>query len=334
MAFDGSGRFNRLYNWVADAANNLFISAPRMDAEMDGMAAGLSNCITRDGQSPATADIPLSGHRIITLANGVNPTDAVALGQLTDALAKNVVVQWSNDSSTASFVSTTPEGVCSFKVVGVDKSSNYSPGRRFLIRAGTAYETGTVTGVVYTAPDTIVTGVLDVAYGALSNPLDQSWYGMLEYTNPAYLSPRTAVAAVFNHVQDLTFDPSTFYAFPFDTEQLDAQQEFDDATVAGSTGSYKFKPRYPGNFRISGSAGYIPQASGTFTVQALLYKNNVFVCWLFQEIKPMTIGAIYSAPFSAIVAMPTVGDYLQVRFSLNANWKASYVSNLAIDRIV
>lgn len=50
MAFNGSGVFVRLYNWVTDKANGVNITASKMDAEMDGFAAGLSNCVTRDGQ--------------------------------------------------------------------------------------------------------------------------------------------------------------------------------------------------------------------------------------------------------------------------------------------
>ncbi len=54
MAFTGTGVFNRLYSWVNDAANNLPINATRMDADSNDIAAGLSNCLTRDGQSTAT----------------------------------------------------------------------------------------------------------------------------------------------------------------------------------------------------------------------------------------------------------------------------------------
>jgi hypothetical protein len=82
MAFNGTGTFNRLYSWVVDATNGLFVSSTRMDAEMDGMATAFNNCMTRDGQSPATANIPMGSNRITGLANGVAPTDAAAVGQV------------------------------------------------------------------------------------------------------------------------------------------------------------------------------------------------------------------------------------------------------------
>ncbi len=56
LSFDGNGTFNRLFNWVTDKTNGLNITASRMDSEENGYAAGLSNCITRDGQGKATAD--------------------------------------------------------------------------------------------------------------------------------------------------------------------------------------------------------------------------------------------------------------------------------------
>lgn len=77
MPFNGAGIFQRAYSWVVDAANGLDVDSTRVDADTNDIADGLSNCITRDGQSPATADIPLGGHKITGLAAGTAPTDAV-----------------------------------------------------------------------------------------------------------------------------------------------------------------------------------------------------------------------------------------------------------------
>ena len=64
MAFNGSGVFNRIYNWVNDRNNSIKILASRMDTEMDGFATGLSTCLTRDGQSTPTTNIPLGGFKL------------------------------------------------------------------------------------------------------------------------------------------------------------------------------------------------------------------------------------------------------------------------------
>ena len=60
MPFNGSGTFQRVHSWTADRSNGIRVRSDRMDAEDDGYAAGLSNCIARDGQSTITADIPFN----------------------------------------------------------------------------------------------------------------------------------------------------------------------------------------------------------------------------------------------------------------------------------
>lgn len=82
MPYSGLGTFVRLYNWVTDAANNIYVRADRMDAEMDGIATGLSNCITKDGQQILTANIPFGGYKITGLGSGASTTDAVNYAQV------------------------------------------------------------------------------------------------------------------------------------------------------------------------------------------------------------------------------------------------------------
>lgn len=77
MAYDGSGTFNRLYSWAADKANSIKILASRMDDEMDGFATGLSNAITKDGQTTVTADIPLNSHKLTGMADAASDADAL-----------------------------------------------------------------------------------------------------------------------------------------------------------------------------------------------------------------------------------------------------------------
>lgn len=81
MAFNGSGVFNRLYSWVTDAANSIKIRSQKMDDEMNGFATGLTNCITKDGQSTPTANIPMGSFKFTTLAVGTASTDSITLGQ-------------------------------------------------------------------------------------------------------------------------------------------------------------------------------------------------------------------------------------------------------------
>jgi hypothetical protein len=84
MAFNGTGTFLRLYNWVTDKINLVPITASRVDAEMDGMATGLSNCITKDGQTTITANIPFNSNKNTGLGNATARTDAINVGQVQD----------------------------------------------------------------------------------------------------------------------------------------------------------------------------------------------------------------------------------------------------------
>src|SRR5690349_11969829 len=86
MAFNGSGGWNRLYNWVSDAAAGIKIRADRMDAEFNDIANnGLAKCITRDGQGVPTANLPMGGFKHTGAADGSAANDYATIGQLQDA---------------------------------------------------------------------------------------------------------------------------------------------------------------------------------------------------------------------------------------------------------
>jgi hypothetical protein len=76
MPFNGAGVFQRVRNWVADATAGIKIRADYHDAEDNGFAEGLTNCITKDGQTIVTQNIPWNSKRITALADPVNPQDA------------------------------------------------------------------------------------------------------------------------------------------------------------------------------------------------------------------------------------------------------------------
>ncbi len=96
MAYNGTGTFNRLYNWATDKVNNVKILASRFDAEMDGFATGLSTCITKDGQSTTAARIPfaqgarLQGSSVIDAGSSfyITPTGGTASRDLSGILGE------------------------------------------------------------------------------------------------------------------------------------------------------------------------------------------------------------------------------------------------------
>jgi len=108
MSFDGSGHFSRLYSWVVDAANGVKISSTRTDAEDNGFATGLSNCICRDGQSTVSADIPWNTKKITGLGNATTGTDALnqTSGDARYPTVSGAVATWPSVTYSASFTFT------------------------------------------------------------------------------------------------------------------------------------------------------------------------------------------------------------------------------------
>jgi hypothetical protein len=81
MSFNGSGTF------VINSAGqpvvaNTVISATTFNALTADLANGLSTCITKDGQTTPTANIPMGGFKITNLATGTAATDAATVAQI------------------------------------------------------------------------------------------------------------------------------------------------------------------------------------------------------------------------------------------------------------
>lgn len=82
MAFNGAGVFNRLYSWAIDKTNGILVRADRVDAELDGIATGLSNAICKDGQTTITANIPLNSYQLTGVGNGTTAQAAATVSQV------------------------------------------------------------------------------------------------------------------------------------------------------------------------------------------------------------------------------------------------------------
>ena len=81
MSFNGSGTF------VINSAGqpvvaNTVISATTFNALTADLANGLTTCITKDGQTTPTSNIPMGGFKITNLANGTAATDAATVAQI------------------------------------------------------------------------------------------------------------------------------------------------------------------------------------------------------------------------------------------------------------
>ena len=79
MARNGSGTYIRA---VSPYTAGTTISAGTVNSEMDDIALALTQSMSRDGQSPATANIPMGGFRLTGVGNAIANTDAAPLGQV------------------------------------------------------------------------------------------------------------------------------------------------------------------------------------------------------------------------------------------------------------
>lgn len=80
MPFNGAGTFTLVAG--NPVVTGTVISSTVHNNTNNDFAAGFTNCLTRDGQSVALANIPMGGFKLTNLANGSNPQDSVAFGQV------------------------------------------------------------------------------------------------------------------------------------------------------------------------------------------------------------------------------------------------------------
>ena len=105
MAFSG-GTFSRLYSWASDQSNGIKIRADRMDAEMDGMATGLSTCLLKDGTQTATARIPFgAGSKMGGQSIQLDPANSSAI----TAGTNNIIIVSANGADQVKFTDGTIE---------------------------------------------------------------------------------------------------------------------------------------------------------------------------------------------------------------------------------
>ena len=81
MSFNGSGTFQP-YVPGNPVVTGTVISSTAFNATIQDIAAGLSNTVTRDGQSPLTANLPAAGRKITGLGAGVVAGDSLRFEQL------------------------------------------------------------------------------------------------------------------------------------------------------------------------------------------------------------------------------------------------------------
>jgi len=120
MAFDGNGTYNRIHDWTDDLANTIPVTASRMDTEDDGFATGLSTCVTKDGQTTITANLPMSGFEHTGVGNAAARDSYLAASQYQD---QSIIFATSTGSTNAYVLTLSPA------------ITAYAAGQRFSFKA-------------------------------------------------------------------------------------------------------------------------------------------------------------------------------------------------------
>jgi hypothetical protein len=95
MSFNGSGTFN-INSTGQPVVSGTVISSTVFNALTSDLATGLTTCITKDGQTTVTNNIPLNNYRVTSLGAGVVGTDAANLSQVQSSASKSVTVTGTN----------------------------------------------------------------------------------------------------------------------------------------------------------------------------------------------------------------------------------------------
>lgn len=86
MPFNGSGGFISLSPPDFPAVPNTTILSDQFNNSLNDIFLGLGNCVTRDGQSPATANLPMGGNKHTGAAAGSATGEYLTYGQTSSSL--------------------------------------------------------------------------------------------------------------------------------------------------------------------------------------------------------------------------------------------------------
>lgn len=120
MPYDGNGTFTRLMNWVQDAASAIKIKADRHDQNDDDIAAGLSNALTKDGQTQPTANIPMNGKKLVNLGDPTTDQDATTKKYVDARKSFSTSLEIAGADANGRVNFTSPSGVNGLSFTGAD----------------------------------------------------------------------------------------------------------------------------------------------------------------------------------------------------------------------
>jgi hypothetical protein len=177
MSYNGSGTF--IINSAGQpVVTGTVISSTSFNALTADLANGLSNAITKDGQTTATANIPMGSNKFTGLGAGSSLTDSVNISQLQNSFGSFLTISGSNTITG----SLTPP------------LTAYTVGARFSFVAGAANTTATTINVNSLGAKNLVKNGTDAL---IANDITSGKLCLIEYdgTNFQLINPSTVAFA-------------------------------------------------------------------------------------------------------------------------------------------
>lgn len=91
MPYDGNGVYNPLPFPVFPAVPGELVLASQYNEQIQDMADSLTQAVTRDGQSPATADLPMGGFRHSNVGPATSPTQYARVQEILQGAYSNLI---------------------------------------------------------------------------------------------------------------------------------------------------------------------------------------------------------------------------------------------------
>lgn len=189
MPFDGSGTFNRTRSWAADEQQQIKIRSDYHDTHDSDLANGLSNCITKNGATQPTANIPMNAKRLVNLGAPVSAQDAATKAYVDNfrTYTTSIHITGADANGMLVFDSATGSNGLSWANAGV--------GQSFVARKAKASETtnrwafnNTAAATAGAAYDVLVIDERGMIYnnGQLANNLSRDPAGTWRTVSPGY----------------------------------------------------------------------------------------------------------------------------------------------------
>ena len=153
-----SGTFSRVHDFTDDRDNGIRIQASRMDAEMDGIATGLSTALLKDGTQTATAKIPFA------VGLSVIDNQTILLGTNSD-----IAIQYDESTNDSLEIAANVEGAALNVVLKADQGDDNADQHKLSIADGGTLTLGSkisgsfVSYLTHTPNSTVASSTLAVA---------------------------------------------------------------------------------------------------------------------------------------------------------------------------